>query len=129
MVVPLVELLTWLLLSLFGTGRDITRKTMTIFMMLTSITQAFLFLYVEDNIDLEHFLEDFEYIKPAGTKWYIIPVTVGQLDVGDIAIDNAYLVIDTMTYKTEDESLSLSDTFIDEEKNTQQPGVEPVVLT
>ena len=28
-------------------------------------------LWLPDNIDLEHFLEDFEYIKPAGTKWII----------------------------------------------------------
>jgi phage tail-like protein len=28
-------------------------------------------LWLPENIDLEHFLEDFEYIKPAGTKWLI----------------------------------------------------------
>jgi hypothetical protein len=28
-------------------------------------------LTVTDDIDMEHFLEDFEYWKPAGTKWYI----------------------------------------------------------
>ncbi len=28
-------------------------------------------LWVSDDIDLEHFLEDFEYLKPAGTKWIL----------------------------------------------------------
>lgn len=28
-------------------------------------------LYLSDDIDLEHFLEDFEYLKPAGTKWIL----------------------------------------------------------
>lgn len=28
-------------------------------------------LWLSDNIDIEHFLEDFEYLKPAGTKWII----------------------------------------------------------
>ena len=28
-------------------------------------------LLVSDDIDLEHFLEDFEYLKAGGTKWYI----------------------------------------------------------
>lgn len=28
-------------------------------------------LWLPDYIDLEHFLEDFEYLKPAGTKWLI----------------------------------------------------------
>jgi hypothetical protein len=28
-------------------------------------------LYVEDTIDIESFLDDFQYIQPAGTKWYI----------------------------------------------------------
>lgn len=28
-------------------------------------------LWIPDNIDLEHFLEDFGYLKPAGTKWII----------------------------------------------------------
>ena len=28
-------------------------------------------LWLPDNIDLEHFLEDFEYLKAAGTKWII----------------------------------------------------------
>lgn len=28
-------------------------------------------LWLPDNMDIDHFLEDFEYIKPAGTKWLI----------------------------------------------------------
>lgn len=28
-------------------------------------------LYVQDSIDLDSFLDDFQYIQPAGTKWYI----------------------------------------------------------
>lgn len=28
-------------------------------------------VYLSEDVDYDHFVEDFEYLKPAGTKWYI----------------------------------------------------------
>jgi hypothetical protein len=40
-------------------------------------------LFVSEDIDLPHFLEDFEYIKPAATKWYIRIVVIDGVYVSD----------------------------------------------
>ena len=44
-------------------------------------------LWLPDGMDLEHFLEDFEYLKPAGTKWII-----------RLCIADCYAAIDILDY-------------------------------
>jgi hypothetical protein len=133
-------------------------------------------LYVQDSIDLESFLEDFQYIQPAGTKWYIYRTVTEGVDVsiemlnyslpviemetgtnrglriyteennffdfvpqpaplpsrfistGEVlAVTNAYLTLDSMTYRIDDEEIQLDDIYLDTVNNMRQPGVEPDV--
>lgn len=46
-------------------------------------------IWVSDTIDLAEFLEDFEYLKPAGTKW-ILRILVGECKVHIDLLDFGY---------------------------------------
>lgn len=46
-------------------------------------------IWVSDAIDLAEFLEDFEYLKPAGTKW-ILRILVGECKVSIDLLDFGY---------------------------------------
>ena len=101
-------------------------------------------LYFSEDIDIEAFDEEFQHIKPAGTRWYYnfvissynavvetIPITCSELSIGEesiaVSASDAFNFINSLTFFVSDTDISVSDNFLTLEQNTRQPAVEPVV--
>lgn len=83
-------------------------------------------LWIPDNIDLEHFLEDFEYLKPAGTKW-IIRLCIAECHTAIDVLDYGYPIslygaTHDYTYKIFNQEFGFYD-------HIPQVAWEPVVYT
>lgn len=83
-------------------------------------------LWLPDGMDMEHFLEDFEYLKPAGTKWII-----------RICISECYSDIEFLDYSVPisiyganyDYTYKLFDMEFGFYNHIPQKAYDPIVLT
>ena len=83
-------------------------------------------LWLPDGMDLEHFLEDFEYLKPAGTKW-IIRLCIADCYAAIDILDYSYPITEygatyDYTYKLYNQQFGFYD-------HIPQVAWEPVVYT
>lgn len=81
-------------------------------------------LWLPDNMDIEHFLEDFEYIKPAGTRW-IIRLCIADCHTSMELLDYATpILLEPAAY---DYTYKIYDMLFGFYNHIPQPAWEPTV--